>query len=197
MRLIAVTFIVMTAQAFGGLAFSSAAQKISIAQLSLFAQETSPLPQDSQDSAPISSSADPAAESSQSLQFDQTRFEAAEGYLTLTWNELNSAAEYSVRQDSGLEVYRGPLPEAFVSGLPDGTYQFTVDALDTQGQVIARSAQPAVVEVVHWPLRMALALFFGGLVIFLLLIAVIIRGALGQPEEAAAEPSTTQPETTT
>lgn len=113
------------------------------------------------------------------LQFSETELgDAREGYFTLSWNACPSAAEYQLTAADGHTVYRGPLAKAFVSGLADGTYEYHVEALDIRGQVIATSAIPAVIEVKHWSLRLALGLLTCGLVVFLVVVGLIVKGAL-------------------
>ncbi|MCO8121595.1 hypothetical protein NHH03_07595 [Stieleria sp. TO1_6] len=123
------------------------------------------------------------------VQFEQSEFDnIQEGYLTLRWNDVPTAVEYrlhsdqiysdQIHSDRGVTQYRGPLPEAFVSGLADGTYLFSVDAIDDAGQVIASTLNPATVHVKHWSLRFALALAGCGLVVFLAIMALIAKGAV-------------------
>ncbi len=113
------------------------------------------------------------------LQFSETDLDdVREGYFTLSWNACPSAAEYQLTAADGHAVYRGPLAKAFVSGLADGTYEYHVEALDIRGQVIATSAIPVVIEVKHWSLRLALGLLTCGLVVFLVVVGLIVKGAL-------------------
>lgn len=73
-------------------------------------------------------------------------------------------------------VYEGALPIAFVSGLPDGTYRYRVEALDANGVLIASSDVPATVQVSHWPVWQAMVLLVIGAIVFLAVIFVIVRG---------------------
>lgn len=89
----------------------------------------------------------------------------------------------SSRQDSQSKapqrvVYEGSVPIAFVSGLPDGTYRYRVEAIDARGNVFARSAIPATVHVMHWPLWQTMTLLVIGAIVFLSVIVVIVRGTL-------------------
>lgn len=112
-----------------------------------------------------------------SLKFTVDNFaDVREGYVTLDWNAVEAATEYSVTDERSVEVFRGATPQAFVSGLPDGQHAFTVAALDGQGQVLAQSPTPATVTVQHWPLSVALSLFFCGFVVLVAVISVLIWG---------------------
>ena len=73
-------------------------------------------------------------------------------------------------------VDEGTLPTAFVSGLPDGTYRYRVEALDANGRVIAVSEVPATVQVQHWLAWQATLLLAIGAIVFLAVIIVIVRG---------------------
>lgn len=113
------------------------------------------------------------------LVFKQTEFlDVREGYVTLNWQAYEAASEYRVADQTGDVMYRGEFNQAFISGLADGTHTFVVEAVDGQGQVVARSRQLANVQVSHWPMWQAIASFVAGLIVFLILIAVIIRGSL-------------------
>ena len=100
-----------------------------------------------------------------------------EGHVSLSWNRVEEVQEYRLTDDRGVVVYRGEFERAFVSGLPDGTHTFFLQAFDADGQLLASSESPAVVEVQHWPLQYALASFLVGLIVVVALIAVIITGA--------------------
>lgn len=130
------------------------------------------------------------------LQFNKTKLaDAREGYFTLSWNAYPSAVEYQLTTADGHSVYRGVFPKAFVSGLADGTYEYHVDALDAGGQVLATTTSPAVVEVEHWSLRLALTLLTCGCVVFLVVVGLIVKGTLQarvQPPPSLA-PSALEP----
>lgn len=128
-----------------------------------------------------------------------------EGYFQLTWvvtgaPDFDGSFRVSELVDSGAEgssagqetrgstagevengvpervVYEGTLPTAFVSGLPDGTYRYRVEALDANGRVIAVSEFPATVQVQHWLAWQATLLLVIGAIVFLAVIIVIVRG---------------------
>jgi hypothetical protein len=100
-----------------------------------------------------------------------------EGYVTLAWQPTAATIEYRLMGESSEPIYRGPLPQAFVSGLVDGDYEFHVHAYDSTGVLIASSQTPARVVVRHWPLALALSLFASGLVVFLSIVGLIILGS--------------------
>lgn len=113
------------------------------------------------------------------LSFAKTEFdESRAGHLTLEWNRLAGAARYRVTDAAGATMYVGVHERAFVSGLPDGEYQFQVAALDQEDRPLAVSSIPATVVVRHWPLSYAVGLFACGLVVVCAVLAVIVRGAL-------------------
>lgn len=131
-----------------------------------------------------------SAVAADTLQFNKTKLaDAREGYFTLSWNAFPSAAEYQLTTADGHCVYRGPLPKAFVSGLADGTYEYHVSAVDAGGQVLATTATPAVVQVEHWPLRLALALLTCGGIVFLVVVGLIVKGT----QQARSQPLPAQP----
>lgn len=161
-------------------------------------QATSGIGQDPQPSRATESAAAvaesiPAAEKSM-LAFEQTRFaEVRAGHVTLAWQPLPVAGqpengadpeiEYRVRDESGAVLYRGEFPRAFISGLPDGTHRFDLDAFDGDGNLVASAAEPALVEVSHWPMPYAWASFAAGSVVVATLLFVIIGGALKSRRE--------------
>jgi len=126
------------------------------------------------------------------LAFEKTEFQdVREGYVTLNWQSNEIASEYRVADKTGDEMYRGEFTQAFISGLADGTHTFVVEALDGDGQVVARSRQVATVQVSHWPMWQAITSFVAGLVVFLVLIGVIVRGSLVAAERDNDQPGGT------
>lgn len=99
-----------------------------------------------------------------------------EGYVTLRWNSVRDAAEYEVFDREHKSYYRGVMPEAFISGLSDGTYGFQVRATDGAGSIIA-TANPTTVVVQHWPLSYAIGLFAIGFAVVMGILLVIVQGA--------------------
>lgn len=112
------------------------------------------------------------------LAYEKTEFlNIREGYLELSWSEIPEAASYSVSDAGGSVFYKGAFPKAFISGLSSGEYQFRVVALDSSGQIIARGSAAANVSVKHWPLYQAWISFAVGLIVFVAIVFVIVRGA--------------------
>ena len=129
----------------------------------------------------------PTAPAASTLAFAEERIEGArEGYFTLSWNGGGDAAFYRVTGDDGEPVYEGLMNSAFLSGLPDGTYRYRVQALDASGQVILESENPATVIVEHWGLTFAMYLFSVGLIVVLVVLIVIAQGALRAAREGGA-----------
>jgi len=112
------------------------------------------------------------------LEFQTVRFDAVhDGSVTLAWTEIFPATSsgdqsYVVRESDGSVYYRGAFPQAFISGLADGEYSFSVCAIDEQGETIA-----AAVTVTHWPLFYAATLLTIGGVVFFSVIGVVVHGA--------------------
>ncbi len=122
-----------------------------------------------------------AEDPSDEIAFFETEFASVrEGYVSLEWNPVDSAVEYVVSGSNGEVPYRGAFPQAFVSGLSDGDYTYAVAAFDDRGQQIATSEIPATVVVEHWPVWQAALLFGIGLVVFLVVIALILRGSMAE-----------------
>lgn len=109
-----------------------------------------------------------------------------EGYVELAWNEIKGTAEYQVIDDQDRIYYRGPQPQAFISGLDDGTFRYLVVAVDADGNILARATEPAIVEVAHWPLAQALALMIVGAIVFVAIAVTITLGALRSRHDGRA-----------
>ncbi|MCM2371506.1 hypothetical protein [Aporhodopirellula aestuarii] len=109
----------------------------------------------------------------------QARFDnVREGYQSLQWNEIEGANRYQVLDSDGNSYYEGGLPEAFISGLPDGEHTFVVQAFSVDEVLVGVTGQPAVIVVNHWPMSQAWASFGVGLIVFLAMIGLIGVGAL-------------------
>lgn len=102
------------------------------------------------------------------------------GHGSLTWKEVPGAATYIVRSasESNLIYYSGAQNIAFVSGLPDGDYKFSVEALDADSNLLARSTQASVIEVKHLSLGLTWLLFSVGLVVVVAMLWIIVYGTL-------------------
>ncbi|WP_339745513.1 hypothetical protein [uncultured Rubinisphaera sp.] len=135
----------------------------------------------------------PSSEKTQ-IEFVQKKYESVrEGYIDLRWNAIEGATQYEVVENDGLVVFRGAFPQAMISGLANGKYSYQVKALNSEGELIAQSNQPALVTVEHWSLWQAIGLFSIGLIVFLAIIFVIIQGALAT-RESRSESVTDQKE---
>jgi len=99
-----------------------------------------------------------------------------DGTATLEWALHPAAAAYRVIDSRDVVYYEGRLPQAFISGLIDGDHEFILQALDADGQVLARAPESTVVVVQHWPLPFALALLSLGLVVVLAMFSVLWFG---------------------
>lgn len=118
------------------------------------------------------------------------------GYGTLTWNALSDANTYVIRRadDERQIYYEGALSRAFVSGLPDGEYRFHVEAWDATSTLIARSSQPAVVQVQHFSMLTTWILFSIGLVVVVSVLWIIVRGSLWHGQSSAQDVSVDTPQ---
>lgn len=111
-----------------------------------------------------------------------------EGHATLWWSAAPSATAYRLLNPAGDPIYHGHLPQAFVFGLPDGEHHFIVEAIGSSGDVIARSAEPLVVEVQHWDSRAAWLLFAVGATIVGILLIVLLAG-MSRARDVASRPT--------
>ncbi|WP_153558221.1 hypothetical protein [Roseimaritima sediminicola] len=128
-------------------------------------------------------------EAATALKFQQQHFdEVSEGHLSLKWNEVEAATEYRVVDERDVTMYRGHVPQAFISGLADGEHRFEVFAVDARGEVLAETETPATVHVQHWSLTSAFGLFACGAVVLVSVLLVLLWGARHDADgtEAAA-----------
>lgn len=121
-----------------------------------------------------------------------------EGYTTLWWDPTPDAAAYELTDDAGTTIYRGHLPQAFVSGLSDGEHVFTVAPIDEDGEWLASDPLSITVTVEHWGLRFALLLLTIGAIVVAALVGVLAVGSwlshtARRSHEAAANRSATNP----
>lgn len=127
--------------------------------------------------------------SAEQLEFETHQFtDVREGYVTLDWNKVDSAAFYSVTDKDSTEVFHGTFPQAFISGLPDGDHRFNVAAFDGKGELIASSTTAATVSVQHWSLGLAMSLFGCGLIVLLAVIGVLIWGTRNEVPQSGTAP---------
>ena len=99
-----------------------------------------------------------------------------EGYATVQWRKLPVASIYEVANASDEVLYRGRLPQAFLSGLADGDHQFRVRAFDAAGQIVAVSPHPLRVTVRHWSHSLAYSLFTVGCSVMFALVLLLVVG---------------------
>lgn len=111
-----------------------------------------------------------------------------EGYATLGWEPHPEATEYHLIDAQDRVVYTGAASSAFVSGLPDGDFEFRVRAFD-DGRPLADGPQAITVRVAHWPLGGALVLFMVGLTVVTAVLMVIIRGSMQESKDSFLVPS--------
>ncbi|QDV42782.1 hypothetical protein Enr13x_26320 [Stieleria neptunia] len=109
-----------------------------------------------------------------------------EGYFTLEWTAVDGAALYRVRDRADQIAYQGVATQSFQSGLSDGVYQFYVEAIGADGEILATSA-PAVATVEHWRLAPSLTLFAIGAIVVGGIAFVILRGRWIEKQIAAGD----------
>ncbi|MDV6034422.1 MAG: hypothetical protein F9B45_30885 [Phycisphaera sp. RhM] len=118
----------------------------------------------------------PEPESPATLAFVEPQLGVSrEGYFTLEWSAVDGAVSYRVRDRADEIAYLGVATKSFQSGLSDGVYQYRVEAIGDDGQVLATS-EPAVATVKHWGLFPSLGLFAVGAVVVSGIVFVILRG---------------------
>ena len=123
---------------------------------------------------PLQFVAEPAGEAVDQLEISR------EGYATLIWVPDPGADGYRVVDDSGRTVYEGRIPQAFVSGLGDGTHRFRVVSLDERGEVLREGPQAVTLTVEHWSLWLTWTLFGVGAAVMVALVAVLVIGSREQ-----------------
>ncbi len=130
------------------------------------------------------SAAQNEAVSDAELVFDSQHYDVArEGYVTLKWSAINGATGYRVIGADSDPVYDGHFTQAFLSGLSDGTYEYRVQAIASDGSIITTST-PTKVTVHHWSLQQALVLFGIGMIVVFCVVLVIYCGARLSGKEA-------------
>ena len=104
------------------------------------------------------------------------------GYFRLNWSaptSANNQNQYELQRadnpsfTQAKTVYIGPDEATVISGLPDKHYFYRVRMVDTN-----EWSQPVGVEVKHHPLGRAFGFFALGAIMFVIMIAVLIKGAL-------------------
>lgn len=95
------------------------------------------------------------------------------GYATLAWPGVPGKSFVLEENDAGVwrVIYQGPDRATTLSGRPDGRYEFRLKA---DGQFVTT---PLSLTIEHHPLSRAWMFFGIGAVMFVLLLAVLIRGS--------------------
>lgn len=131
-------------------------------------------PVSAQDPSMVSAASVPAILEFETSVFDEVR----EGYVSLAWNSVPDAAGYRVTDSAGGTVYKGEFNQAFISGLTDGSHEFSLTALDVDGDPMEMGVPVAIVNVSHWPMWQAMTSLGIGAVVFVLLIGAIVHGTI-------------------
>jgi len=109
---------------------------------------------------------------------DPAPTESHDGTLQLTWAGEPSDYEVELREgDDTRVIYRGRLPSAHVSGLPDGHYALRVREHEAEGW--SAWSEPKPVEVRHHPMSLVWTLVGLGAVVFTATAAVVLYSARG------------------
>lgn len=99
-----------------------------------------------------------------------------EGHITLRWQPDPRADGYRVIDHSGAVIYEGRMARGFVSGLPDGEYEFTAVSVGQDLETIEKSQEPLRVVVQHHSLETAGLIFSVGALVVLILFGVLVAG---------------------
>lgn len=110
--------------------------------------------------------------------FDQSALSSDNGVAQLTWSDVGAGYEMRL---SGPDmpvrtVYRGHLPSAHVSGLPNGAYEVSVRAR-RDGRAWSAWSEPARIDVHHHPMQLVWLLLTTGAVTFLVTIGTLVVAA--------------------
>ncbi|WP_321396146.1 hypothetical protein [Emcibacter sp.] len=103
------------------------------------------------------------------------------GYVTVAWPAASGTYfQLELKSEAGWRsIYAGPDRATTLSGLANGTYLLR---LKSEGNALAENDILAI-TVRHHPLDQALAFFWGGAVIFVVLVTLL---AVGNSREAEA-----------
>jgi hypothetical protein len=104
---------------------------------------------------------------------------ATAGFFRLHWETQAEQVELQVANSPEFETpttaYIGPDRATVISGTPDGTLYYRVRAWDSQQP--APWSEPVMVEIRHHSLPRALMFLSLGVLVFLITVKMIIRGA--------------------
>ncbi|HLT80768.1 MAG TPA: hypothetical protein VKZ86_07035 [Cyclobacteriaceae bacterium] len=99
-----------------------------------------------------------------------------DGHVRLRWQAVGPNAIYELQQsdtpafDNAETIYRGPDLATFISGLPDGVYYYRLRMNDGDW------SEPLTLTVKHYSLQLALTLAGLGAIVFLLTVALVLKG---------------------
>jgi hypothetical protein len=107
---------------------------------------------------------------------------ATAGFFQLSWEadakrvELQEASSLAFREPTTL--YIGPDSKSVISGKPNGSWYYRVRALNVHDQNLQASAwsEPVTVLVAHHDLSRALMFLSLGIIVFIGIVVVIVRG---------------------
>jgi hypothetical protein len=105
---------------------------------------------------------------------------ATAGYYQLRWESGESALRLVEAEEPGFRsrrvVYEGADTARLVSGKPDGTYYYRLEADDSAGAAPVVRSDAIAVEVRHHALGRAVAFFSVGAAVFAATLGLIILG---------------------
>ncbi len=99
-----------------------------------------------------------------------------DGHVRLQWRSVASDAVYEVQQSTThdfkhpITIYQGPDRATFVSGLPNGVYYYRLRSNSGSW------SEPITLTVEHYSLQLAFTLAGLGAVVFLLTVALVVKG---------------------
>ena len=108
-----------------------------------------------------------------------------DGRIKLIWRSAGKETMYELQsaRDPDFEeykvIYSGPDRASFVSGLKNGTYYYRVKPVDGVWSKVL------TVEVKHHSLRLAMALFVVGGIVFVLTVGVVVIGTIRTKQATA------------
>lgn len=129
-----------------------------------------------------------SAMAAQTPSFEESELSSAEGYAMIRWDHpdesLDADFQLEVVGPEGERVtYETPEQSTFLSGLSNGDYQLRVRYRSDSSQAWEQWSKPMTLEVDHHSLRLAFVLFVAGGIMFLSIIAFLVRHANDALEE--------------